>query len=203
MKENKKLQPQAYIFVGRSGSGKGTQATLLMEVLKKIDPEHGIFTVETGKELRNFIEGQAFTQKLAKRIQMNGGFQPSFVAIYNWAKVIIEKYQEGMHMIFDGTSRRLPEAIALDSVFDFFDIKDLWVIYLDIHDEEATKRLLTRGRADDTHEGIKNRLGNFEEDMKPSVEFFRHNKRYKFLDIDGIRPIDIVHADIVKKVGLV
>lgn len=196
-------KPQAYIFVGRSGSGKGTQAALLMDVLKKKDPQHGIFTVETGKELRKFIEGETLTQKLAKEIQMGGGFQPSFIAIYNWSKVIIEKYEEGMHMVFDGTSRRLPEAIALDSVFDFYGVKDVWVIYLNIHDEEATKRLLARGRADDTHEGIKNRLGNFELDMKPSIDFFRDTKRYTFLDIDGIRPIDEVHADIVKKVGLV
>jgi adenylate kinase family enzyme len=197
------MKPQAYIFVGRSGSGKGTQAALLMDVLKEKDPEHAIFTVETGKELRKFIEGETITQRLSKKILTEGGFLPSFVAIYNWAKVVVDKYEIGMHMVFDGTSRRLPEAVVLESVFDFYGVKDVYVIYLDIHDEEATRRLLARGRADDTHEGIKNRLGNFEEDMKPSVEFFRNNKRFKFLDIDGIRPIDTVHADIVKKVGLV
>lgn len=199
----KNTQPHAFIFVGRSGSGKGTQAALLMAELKKKYPDQGIFTVETGKELRKFIEGDSYTQKLANKIQNAGGFQPSFLAIYNWVKVVIEKYNQGEHMVFDGTSRRLPEAIVLDSIFDFYGVQQKWVIYLDIHDDEATKRLLARGRADDTHDGIRNRLANYEADMKPSVEFFRTNPRYSFLDIDGIRPIDVVHADIVKRVGLV
>lgn len=197
------LRPQAYIFVGRSGSGKGTQSSLLIETLQKMDPAHDIFTVETGKELRKFIEGDSLTQKLAKKVQMSGGFQPSFIAIYNWVRVIVERYQEGMHMVYDGTSRRLPEAIVLETVFDFYSIEDVWVIYLDIDDDEAVKRLLARGRADDTDGAIKNRLGNFERDMKPSIDFFKDNKRFKFIDIDGKRGIDEVHADIVKKVGLV
>ncbi len=196
------MLPQSFIFVGRSGSGKGTQAALLIDVLKKKDPSREIFTVETGKELRKFIEGDTFTQKEARKIQLAGGFQPSFLAIYNWVRVMIEKFTGNEHMVLDGTSRRLPEAIVIDSVFDFYGMSKNWVIYLDIHDEEATKRLLARGRADDTHDGIKNRLSNFEADMKPSIEFFRANKRYAFLDIDGIRPIDVVHADIVKQVGL-
>jgi len=196
------MKPQAYIFVGRSGSGKGTQAALLMEVLNKKDPKRKIFTVETGKELRKFIEGDTFTQKQAKKIQTAGGFQPAFLAIYNWAHVFIEKYEKDMHMVLDGTSRRLPEAVVLESVFDFYSIKDCWVVYLDVHDDEATSRLLARGRADDTHEGIKNRLGNFEQDMKPSIEFFKNNNRFNFLDINGIGKIEDIHADIVKKLGL-
>ncbi|MES2314720.1 MAG: nucleoside monophosphate kinase [Patescibacteria group bacterium] len=196
------MSPHAFIFVGRSGSGKGTQVSLLLEVLKQKDPTHKIFTVETGKELRKFIEGDTFTQKLAHKIQASGGFQPSFLAIYNWSKVFIDTYEQGMHMVLDGTSRRLPEAIALDSVFDFYGIAKCWVVYLDIHDEEATNRLLARGRADDTHEGIKNRLSGFEQDMKPSIEFFRNNKRYDFLDINGIGKIDDIHADIISKLGL-
>ncbi len=173
-----------------------------MEVLKQKDPAHKIFTVETGKELRKFIEGDTLTQKLAHKIQSGGGFQPAFLAIYNWSKVFIETYEAGMHMVLDGTSRRLPEAVALDSVFDFYGVTDCWVVYLDIHDEEATNRLLARGRADDTHEGIKNRLGNFELDMKPSIDFFKNTPRYRFLDINGIGKIEDIHADIVKKIGL-
>ena len=75
-------------------------------------------------------------------------------------------------------------------------------MYLDIHDEEATSRLLARGRADDTHEGIKNRLSGFEQDMKPSIDFFRNSPRYSFLDINGIGAIDAIHQDIMKKLGL-
>ncbi len=196
------MKPQAFIFVGRSGSGKGTQAALLIDVLGQKDPARKIFTVETGKELRKFIEGDSFTQKQAKKIQMGGGFQPSFLAIYNWAKVFIEKYEQDMHMVLDGTSRRLPEAVAIESVFDFYGISDCWVIYLDVHDEEATGRLLARGRADDTHEGIKNRLSGFVQDMKPSIDFFKNNSRFRFLDINGIGKIEDIHADIVKKLGL-
>lgn len=196
------MEPQAFIFVGRSGSGKGTQAALLMDVLSKKDSKRTIFTVETGKELRKFIAGPSYTQKKAGEIMAQGGFLPSFLAIYNWTRVLVDTYEIGSHMVFDGTSRRLPEAIVLDSIFDFYGITKCWVVYLDIHDEEATNRLLARGRADDTHEGIKNRLGNFEQDMKPSIEFFRNNPRYDFLDINGIGKIEDIHADIVAKVGL-
>ena len=196
------MKPQAFIFVGRSGSGKGTQAALLIEALKKKDPGRAIFTVETGKELRKFIEGDTYTQKLAKKIQMAGGFQPAFLAIFNWVRVLVDEYKEGSHMVFDGTSRRLPEAMVLDSIFHFYGIEKPWVIYLDIHDEEATKRLLARGRADDTHDAIKNRLSSYEADMKPSIEFFRKNPKCVFLDINGIDTIEAIHADIVKRLGL-
>ena len=48
------VKQQSFIFMGRSGCGKGTQAKLLMEYLKKIDPARDIFYLETGAGVREF-----------------------------------------------------------------------------------------------------------------------------------------------------
>jgi len=38
--------------------------------------------------------------------------------------------------------------------------------------------------------------------VAPAVEYYRTNPSYKFLKIDGERPIEAIHADVVKQLGL-
>ena len=60
------MKPQTFIFIGRSGCGKGTQAELVQEHLKQIDPKRKVLYIQTGAEFREFIKGNSETQKLSK-----------------------------------------------------------------------------------------------------------------------------------------
>ena len=196
------MKPQAFIFIGRSGCGKGTQVKLLMDVLKKADPNRDILYVQTGQEFRDFVKGESFTQKKSREINDIGGLQPEFLAIKMWENPLVESCTGDEHIILDGTPRKYHEAGVLDSVFGFYNIETVWVLNIDISPEESLKRLLLRKRLDDNTEEIKKRLAWYETDVAPAVEFFRTNKNYKFLKIDGERSVEAIHADIVKQVGL-
>ena len=188
--------------MGRSGSGKGTQASLLMNLLKKIDPGHPSMSIETGKELRNFIKEPNYTAQVTKTGMEKGELMPEFMPIYLWGKLFVSEYTGNEYLFFDGTPRRLMEAKVLDSVFPFFKLAKPSVIYLDVEHEESVKRLVSRGRELDGHAEIEKRRGWFEVDVKPTIEYYRTNPNVNFLDIDGERSIEEIHADIVKRLGL-
>lgn len=193
---------QSYIFIGRSGCGKGTQTELLTQKLREIDPDVKIMHIESGNELRKFTKESSYTASLTKQTIDGGGLMPEFMPIYLWGKLFVDGFTGKETLVFDGTPRKLMEAKVLDSVFPFYNLNKPWVIYLDVDHEESTKRLTLRGRTDDSAEGIQKRLAWYEADVRPSVEFYRANPNVNFLDIDGERSIDEVHADIVKMVGL-
>lgn len=196
------MKTQSFIFIGRSGCGKGTQVELLKEVLKAKDPEHDILYIYTGDELRKFILGENKTQQLAKKIYEAGGLMPEFLAVYTWSHILVDKYDGNQHVIFDGTPRRYHEAGVLDSVFDYYDFGNPWVIYINISSEEAKKRLLLRKRSDDNEEDIQKRLDWFEADVLATISFYRDNPRYNFIEINGEQDPKSVHGDIVNRLGL-
>jgi adenylate kinase len=196
------MTPQAFIFIGRSGAGKGTQAKMLMDLLKKDDPAHGIIYIQTGELLREFIKGPSYTEKITKDIYDVGGLQPEFIAIYLWVRAIVEQYTGNEHFVFDGAARRLEEAKVLGSIVDFYKLPKLSVIHIDVANASSMKRLLARKRFDDNEAEISKRLSWYDTDVSPVVEYFRTDPKFRFLEIDGERSVEDIHADIVKKVGL-
>jgi len=88
--ENKK---QAYIIIGRSGCGKGTQAELLINNLKN-DLNRKVFDLQTGDKFRTFVKGEGYTNKLAKEIGDRGELQPMFLALSLWSVDFIENLKE-------------------------------------------------------------------------------------------------------------
>ncbi len=196
------MTPQSFIFIGRSGCGKGTQAELLMKVLAEKDPATAILRTETGKELRQFIQGNTWTAKKAKEIYDEGGLMPEFVIVNMWVKPLLEKYDGHQHLIFDGTPRKVHEAGVLHSCVRFYGFTKPWVIHLDINAGESAQRLLARKRFDDNDAEIKKRLEWYEAEVVPTIEYYRDNPDYTLLDIDGARSREDIHADIVKKLGL-
>ena len=95
------MKPQAFIFIGRSGCGNGTQVQLLMDVLKKNDPKRDILYIQTGQEFRNFVKGESFTQKKSREINDAGGLQPEFLAIKMWENPLVEGCTGDEHIILD------------------------------------------------------------------------------------------------------
>ncbi|OHA24546.1 MAG: hypothetical protein A3B11_00095 [Candidatus Taylorbacteria bacterium RIFCSPLOWO2_01_FULL_44_26] len=196
------MLPQSFIFIGRSGCGKGTQVELLIKALKEKDGHRDILYIQTGQELREFIQGNSVTQKKSKNIYDAGKLEPEFLSIHMWSNLLVEKYKGGEHVIFDGTPRKYHEAGVLDSVFDFYGLGKPWVVNIDISPEEALKRLLIRKRLDDSEEDIRQRLSWYESDVKPTIEYYQNNPRYNFLKINGERMVEEISKDLLEKVGL-
>lgn len=190
--------PQTFIFIGKSGSGKGTQAALLADYLNT-KSSNKIFNIETGAEFRKFINGNSFSAKMAKEIQVAGARQPDFLAINMWGQLLINTLEEGEHIIADGCPRSKLEAMVLETAFRFYKRDKPFIVYLDVSHDSVTDRLIKRGRADDQHEVIKKRLQFFEDDVRPAVEFYAENFGYNFLHIDGEPSVEEIHNDLIKK----
>ena len=196
------MQQQAFIFIGRSGSGKGTQSARLMDYLKKKDPSRGVLYIQTGQELRQFIQGDSKTQQITREHYDKGELMPEFIATYAWIRLVVEKYTGSEHLLFDGTPRKVHEATVLHSAFVFYGIAKITVIHIDISKDEALKRLLLRKRIDDSEEDIIKRLSWYEEEVAPTVDYFRNNPKYNFFEIAGEKSAEDIHNDIVEKLGL-
>src|ERR1035437_11069256 len=101
-------EPQAYIFIGRSGCGKGTQAELLIKNLENRGEK--TLHVETGAFFREFIKKNLYTEVLAKNIVDSGGLMPEAMAINMWVSYLVDNFTGKEQLIFDGAPRRLMEA---------------------------------------------------------------------------------------------
>lgn len=193
------MNPKTFIVIGPSGSGKGTQADLLQEYLKKESPETELLYVEAGDRFRTFLKGGTHASELSKEIYMDGKLQPAFLSIWVWADLLIESLKGGMHLMLDGSPRKLNEAHVLDEALHFYKRENPYVVFINVSRDWATERLKGRNREDDKDDSIKKRLDWFETDVKPAIEFFRENPYYNFLEINGEQTIEEVHNEIVGK----
>ncbi|MFA6094932.1 MAG: nucleoside monophosphate kinase [Candidatus Paceibacterota bacterium] len=196
------MEPLTFIFIGRSGCGKGTQVKLLQDYLVEHDTSgRDIFYLETGARFREFIAKDSHTSMLSKKINEEGALQPEFLAVRTWADEFVENYSGKEHVIIDGTPRKIREAHVLDGAIRFYNLKQPHVIYLDISREESKKRLMKRGRADDREESdVEKRLNWFDTDVVPVIEFFRDNSYYNFTSIVGEQSVEDIHKEVIKKV---
>lgn len=195
------MQPHTYIFIGRSGAGKGTQIQLLIEKLKSAT-SHQVLHVETGRSFREFIESNTHTAGLSKKIAAEGGLQPSFLSIWTWSDLLIKDFTGKEHLLFDGMPRRMSEAKILETALRFYNVENPIVIFLDVSEQWAMERLFGRGRADDAKEAIEHRMKWYDKDVADTVEYMKHNTYYTFLKINGEQTIQEVHADIAKALNL-
>lgn len=200
------MPQHSFIFISRYGSGKSTQATLLIEKLKEKNPDHQPIYIQTGQEFRNFFAEPGYTQMLAKQIVERGDLMPIYMCVYLWGKLIVNTFTGKEPLVFDGTPRKKLEAETLEDLFPFYGLEKPWVIYLDVKHEESHRRLSIRarssGRADDSPTAMEERRKAYETEIVPTIEYYRTDPNVRFLDIDGERSVEDIHADIVKRVGL-
>ena len=193
------MKLQTYIFIGRSGCGKGTQVALLQEYIKKQDHKRHIFYIETGERFRQFIKEHSLSSRLAAEIYKAGNRQPDFIAVWMWSHLLVEKMTGEEHVIFDGTPRSFHEAQIIDTAITFY--KRPQVIYLNISWETSKARMIARRRMDDINEEeIERRLNWFESDVLPAVEYFRKYSKYNFIELDGDQPVEAVQHELLSKV---
>ncbi len=198
------MTPQTFIFIGRSGSGKGTQAKLLETYIGKQDSEKRAFLhIETGARFREFIEQDTYSSNLAKEVMKSGERQPDFLAVWMWSHLFVENLNNSNdHWIIDGTPRSLSEAQVLDTTFSFYKREKPIVIYINVSREWSEKHLLSRGRTDDTREDIEKRLNWFDRDVVPAIEYYKNDSKIRLIEVQGEQSIENVHQQIIEGLKL-
>ncbi len=197
------MNPLSVLFFGSQGAGKGTQVKMLMDYLKEKEPNRGIIWIDMGAELRALRDTGSLAGKLTGDVIDQGHRMPDFMPTYLQSKKLVEHMIKGdEHVIADGLARGADQTRAFDDAMHFFGRTDFQIISIELSESSSIKRLMARGRNDDTEEGIKNRLSWYKSDVLPQLELLRERGR-KIHMIDGEAGMDEVHKEILTKLGLV
>jgi adenylate kinase len=199
---NRGMIPQTFIFFGPSGSGKGTQAKLLIEEFKKRDAGGKILYLETGEKLREFAEEASTTSNLVKEVLSKGELLPEFLPIWIWTEYFVRHLSGDEHLFIDGSPRRLDEAEMLNDAIRFYKRESPTIVSIGVSHNWAKDRLTARGRGDDNDAEITKRLDWYDQNVLPAIEYFKNNPYYRFISINGECSIEEVHKDLMEKVGL-
>ncbi len=216
-------KPLIIIFLGKQGSGKGTQAELLGEKL-------GLEYVGSGDLLRVRKTQADFTGKKTKTVVDTGGLIPTPVIFKLWLdKFEAFKKRENFNgFIMDGSPRKIFEAYLVDEALEWYEWnKNVKVMLIDISNKEAIWRLTKRRicikcgeiipyvgkfremkkcpkcrgglihRTDDTVAGVKSRLTWFKSDVQPVINYYR--KTGRLIKINGEQSIEDVFEEVLKK----
>lgn len=190
----KLLRPFIFLsFLGRPGSGKGTQAKLLAE---KYPLKH----ISSGRLLRARAKKRDFLGRKIHTILEKGALIPTPVIFQLWMPELQALLKESKYrgVILDGSPRKLYEAKMLEEVLELFGWdKELHVLDIWVSEKEAIKRLLKRGRSDDEIEDIKSRLKWFHYEVDPVLRHFK--KKGILLQINGEQSREAVHKEIMRK----
>jgi len=196
-------QKHTFIFAGRSGCGKGTQAELLKQYFMKQFPNEPVYHYYSGDSFRKYIDkGGNYSSEISKGIMKSGELQPNFLAVWLWATAFVDNLKGDEHIFIDGAPRALVEAQSLDSAMKFYGRHKPHFIVIDVSKEESHKRLIGRKREDDTEESIKKRVTWYDTKVLPAVDFYRDNPDYHFIEVNGEQSIEDVHKELISKIKL-
>ncbi len=177
------------VLLGAPGSGKGTQAAKLADKL-------GIPHISTGQLFRDNIQNETSLGVEAKRYLDAGDLVPSELtnALVDQR---IDEPDAAQGFILDGYPRSVEQAGALSRMLAARDTKIDAVVEFRVRDDELLKRLLDRGRADDTEEVIKNRMKVYRDETAPLLEFYRDELK----TVDAVGSLDEVFARALAALG--
>jgi adenylate kinase len=207
-----------YIIMGVQGSGKGTQAKLLADVL---DLEH----ISVGDIFRWNVEHHTKLGAQVRRIVASGELVGDDLV----EKVVrrrLDEHDWNYGFIVDGFPRNQPQARFFLESFDL----DA-VILLDLPDDLVERRVLSRrlcsrcgldynlissrpvvpdvcdvcggrlvARADDTADALRARLRDYHTKTRPVLELFRAKE--VVLEVDASQPAADVQTGIRKRLGV-
>lgn len=206
------------VIMGSQGSGKGTQAKMLIE-------EYDLQHLETGALLRKLAQEDSKLGKMIDTIvNKNGEFVPWSI-VRELLDEAMDNFDPKRGIIFDGTPRRMEEVgyweeklHELHSEFDF-------IFFIKLSEEESLRRISSRRlcrenghplifgkdvhteddkcpvcgsiifqREDDAPEKVQKRLAWSKEILGPVIEHYR--REGKLTEIDGTGSIAEISAEI-------
>ena len=180
------------ILLGPPGSGKGTQAQLLVQ-------RYGIVQLSTGEMLRAAVAAGTPVGLKAKEIMASGGLVPDEVVV-GIISDRIDQPDAKNGFILDGFPRTVPQAEALDELLKHKHLKLDAVIELRVNESALLSRVETRVaqmrergeevRLDDTPEVLTKRLASYRNQTEPLIHYY--SERRKLSTIDGMMAIDEV-----------
>ena len=181
------------IFLGPPGAGKGTQAKVLSE---RCEVPH----ISTGDILRAAVKAETELGRKAESYMKAGELVPDDL-ILDLIRERLGQEDTANGWLFDGFPRNVEQAKFLHNLLTGIDQTCEVVINLEVPDDELVSRMLSRGRADDKEDVIRNRLEVYREQTEPLITFYRAQSL--LVSVDGNQPQEavsetlheIVHGD--------
>ena len=170
------------IFMGVAGSGKSVQGKLLADQV-------GLPWVSTGEFLRMLISGQQRKDMLDGKLLDD----KQIISLVQKIFSIVDTHHE---FILDGFPRTVAQADWLINQSKHGQLHISAVINLQASEVVVHKRLLARGRQDDTDEAIKERFREYQETILPVMEEFKA-AGIPVHEINGEQPSEKVHTAII------
>ena len=156
------------VLLGPPGSGKGTQAAMLVEQL-------GLPHISTGALLRNAAKRGTELGLQAKAITDKGELVPDDI-MSDMIEERLSRSDVAEGFILDGYPRNVAQARSLDIMLERLGMPADEAIHIDINPETVIKRIAKRakeeGRSDDAVETVKNRMRVYAEQTAPVADYY-------------------------------
>jgi adenylate kinase len=162
-------KPDIVLIIGRPGAGKGTQAKLLAKRLRWI-------RISSGDRIKEIRDGNEPFSERVREMYDKGTLLPDWLADYLLESALLE-LEPHVGIVAEGFARTENQARHFYEIVTWLGRK-LLVLYLDVSEEEARRRMMerakTQDRPDSDEEGkITERFSKFKEQTEPGLEFFR------------------------------
>jgi len=156
------------VILGAPGSGKGTQAAMLVEHM-------GIPHISTGALLRNAAKKGTELGLKAKAITDKGDLLPDDI-MSGIVEERLSREDVADGFILDGYPRNVAQAKALDEMLERLQKPVQEAIHIDVDPEQIIKRIAKRakeeGRSDDTEKIVRNRMRIYAEQTAPVADYY-------------------------------
>jgi len=180
-----KLGRMRIVMLGGPGSGKSTYTEYLIK-------HFNITHIYPGGMLRKEVEKGTEIGKIAKSIIDRGEFVPNQIVL-DLIKKKVEQSPQGY--VLDGWPRYMQQVEDMEKNEIGYD----YAVFLDVSRDEVLRRLLARGRADDTEEIINNRIELYKKETGPVVEYMRNRPGFIEVKAEGGTPEETAN-EIIRRI---
>ena len=174
------------IMLGGPGSGKATYSKFLTK-------EFQIPHVYTGDMMRSLAQQDTEIGRKVKSALDKGDYVDTQIVL-DTLEARLQRKDTMRGYVLDGFPRSMQQVKEMDKRNIGYD----HVVYLDVAEEEVIRRLMSRGRADDKPEIIKNRIAVYKKETQPVVDYYK-DKLITIKAEGGEQPEDIA-ANIIREI---